>query len=129
MAQLGHGLGLDLPDALAGDPVHLTDLVERARLTVGETEAQTHHAGLALGQGLQHRLQLILQQGEGHRVHGDHGLGVFDEVAELRVALVADGLVQRDGLTRVLLDFQHLLRRDVHFLGQLFGRGLATQVL
>ena len=46
-----------------------------------------------------------------------------------RIALVADGLVQRDGLTRVLLDLQHLLRRDVHFLGQLFGRGLAAQVL
>ena len=48
---------------------------------------------------------------------------------KLRIALVADGLVQRDRLTRVLLDLQHLLRRDVHFLGQLFGRGLAAQVL
>ena len=46
-----------------------------------------------------------------------------------RIALVADRLVQRDRLTRVLLDLQHLLRRDVHFLGQLFGRGLAAQVL
>ena len=64
-----------------------------------------------------------------HRVDGHDGLGVLDEVAELAVALVADGLVQRDRLTRVLLDLQHLLRRDVHFLGELFGRGLAAQVL
>src|SRR5438045_9547986 len=28
VAQLRHGLGLDLPDALAGHPVHLTELVE-----------------------------------------------------------------------------------------------------
>ena len=54
---------------------------------------------------------------------------VFDEIAELGIAFVTDGLVQRDRLTRVLLDLQHLLRRDVHFLGQLFGRGLAAQVL
>ena len=46
-----------------------------------------------------------------------------------RVALVADGLVQRDGLPGVLLDLQHLLRGDVHLLGELLRRGLAAQVL
>ena len=46
-----------------------------------------------------------------------------------RIALVADGLVQRDRLTRVLLDLQHLLRRDVHLLGELLRRRLAAQVL
>src|SRR4051794_28532462 len=122
MAQLGHGLGLDLPDAFAGDAVHLADLVECAGLTVGESEPQPHHAGLALGQRFEHRLQLVLQQRERHRVHGHHGLTVLDEVAELAVALIADRLVERDRLTRVLLDLQHLLRRDVHFLGKLFGR-------
>ncbi|HEY7291227.1 MAG TPA: sigma-70 family RNA polymerase sigma factor [Vicinamibacterales bacterium] len=47
----------------------------------------------------------------------------------MRVAFVADRLVQRDRLPGVLLDLQHLLRGDVHFLGQLFGRRLAAEVL
>ena len=45
------------------------------------------------------------------------------------VALVADGLVERDGLPCVLLDLQHLLGCDVHLLGQLLRSGLAAQVL
>src|SRR5882757_10252545 len=39
VAQLRHGLRLDLPDPLPGDPVDLADLVQRARLAVGEPEA------------------------------------------------------------------------------------------
>jgi hypothetical protein len=31
LAQLGHRLGFDLPDALPGDPVDVADLIERAR--------------------------------------------------------------------------------------------------
>ena len=40
-------------------PYTLTDLVEGARLAVGEAEPQPDHAGFALGQRLEHRLQLI----------------------------------------------------------------------
>ena len=36
---------------------------------------------------------------------------------------------RRDRLAGVLLDLQHLVRRDVHFLGELFGRRLAAEVL
>ena len=46
------------------------DLVECARLPVGQAEPQPNHAGLALGQRLQNRLQLVLQQGEGDRIDG-----------------------------------------------------------
>ncbi len=49
MTQLGHRLGLDLPDPLARNAVDLTDLVQGAGLPVGETETQLDHAGLALG--------------------------------------------------------------------------------
>src|SRR3954454_15677852 len=52
VAELGHGLGLDLADPLAGDAVHLPNLVEGARLAVGEAEAQPDDAGLPLGEGL-----------------------------------------------------------------------------
>ena len=94
MAQLRHGLGLDLADSFAGDPVHLPDLIEGAWLAIGEAEPQPHHACLALRQRLEHRLQLILQQRERDGVDGHDGFGVLDEVAELAVTFVADGLIQ-----------------------------------
>src|SRR5690242_6369046 len=108
VAQLRHGLRLDLADPLTRDAVDLADLVERARLAVGQAEAQPDDAGLPLRQGLQHAGQLVLHEREADRVDRDHGLGVLDEVAELAVALVADGLVEADRLPGVLLDLQHL---------------------
>src|SRR5215468_6299757 len=48
VAELRHGLRLDLADALAGDAVNLADLVEGAGLAVGQAEPQPHDAGLAL---------------------------------------------------------------------------------
>src|SRR5689334_24611067 len=71
--QLRHGLRLDLPDPLAGDPVDLADLVEGARLAVGQAEPQPDDAGLPLGEGLQHAGQLVLHEGEADRVDRDHG--------------------------------------------------------
>jgi len=56
VAQLGHRLGFDLPDALSGDPVELADLIERAWWAVGEAESQLDNAGLPLGQRGQYRL-------------------------------------------------------------------------
>src|ERR1700744_4096986 len=91
--QLRHRLRLDLADALTRDAVHLADLVEGAGLAVGQAEAQAYDAGFALGKRLEHRLQLVLQQREAHGINRDHGFAVLDEVTELAVALVADGLV------------------------------------
>ncbi len=123
VTQLRHGLRLDLADALTRHAVDLADLVEGAGLPVGEAETQSDDARLTLRQRLEDRLQLILEKGERDRVDGHDGLGVLDEVTELTVALVADGLVERDGLPGVLLDLQHLLRGDVHLLGELSGVG------
>jgi hypothetical protein len=39
VAQFGHRLGFDLPDALSGDPVELADFFERAWWAVGEAES------------------------------------------------------------------------------------------
>src|SRR5438067_1437735 len=64
VAQLGHGLRLDLPDALPGHPVDLADLVEGLGLAVGQPEPHRDHPGLPFGQGVQHRVQLLLQQRE-----------------------------------------------------------------
>src|SRR5690606_40386096 len=87
VAQLGHGLGLDLPDPFPGHAVDLADLVQGLGLAVGEPEAHRHHAGLAFGQGVEHRVELLLEQGEADRLARLDRLGVLDEVAELAVAV------------------------------------------
>jgi hypothetical protein len=38
VAQLGHDLGLDLPDPLPGDPVDLADLIQGLGLAAGQPE-------------------------------------------------------------------------------------------
>src|SRR6266699_7306577 len=64
MAQLGHRLRLDLPDPLPGDAVDLADLVERLRLTVRQAEPHRDDPRFALGERVEHRVQLLLEQGE-----------------------------------------------------------------
>jgi hypothetical protein len=56
VAQFGHRLGFDLPDAFSGDPVELADLVKRAGWAAGEPESQLDNVGLPLGERGQHRL-------------------------------------------------------------------------
>src|SRR5690625_4074399 len=51
VAQLGHGLGLDLPDPLPRDAVDLADLIEGLGLAIGQAESHRHHTGLPLREG------------------------------------------------------------------------------
>src|SRR5258705_4388524 len=109
VAQLGHRLGLDLADPLPGDPVGLADLVQGPGLAAGQPEPHGHHAGLAFGQGAEHRVQLLVQQRGAGRLGGLDGLGVLDEVAELAVAVLAERGVQRDRLAGLLLRLARVL--------------------
>jgi hypothetical protein len=63
VAHLGQGGGFDLSDAFSGDSVDST-VIEGVGLAVGESESQSDNAGLAFGQGGQHRLQLVVELGE-----------------------------------------------------------------
>ena len=74
-------------------------------------------------------MQLLLEEGEAHRVRGHNGFGVLDEVAELRVAVFTQRGVQRDGLAAVLLDLDDTLGCHVEFLRELFRSRFATEVL
>src|SRR5689334_21758159 len=123
VAQLAHRLGLDLPDPLAGHAVDLADLVERLRLAVGEAEPHRHHARLPLGERVEHRVQLLLEQREADRVGRHDGFGVLDEVTELAVTVLAEGGVQGDRLATVLLDLDDLLRGHVELFGELLRGG------
>lgn len=68
VAQLGHGLGLDLTDAFTGHAIHTADVVQRLRLAVFKAIAHLDDARPHAEKGFQHLLELFLQQGEGHGV-------------------------------------------------------------
>jgi hypothetical protein len=49
MAQFGHRLTFDLPDAFSGDSVDVADFIERAWSAVDEPESQPDNVGLSHG--------------------------------------------------------------------------------
>src|ERR1039458_1763135 len=129
MPQLAQRLGFDLADAFAGYGERLPDFFQSVLAAVFEAEAHLDDFFFARGQRAQDLSRLVLQ------VHVDHRLGrrnhaaVFDEVAQMRIFLFADRRFERD---RLLRDLQHLAYfRDwnVHALGDLFRRRLASQFL
>src|SRR6476646_1879742 len=129
MAQLAERLRLDLADTLARDLEVLADLFERVVALLADAEAHAQDLLLARRERLQHLPRLF---GE---VHVDDRLGrrddalVLDEVAEMRIFLLADGRLEADGFLRNLQDLADLVERKLHLLGDLFGRGLASVLL
>src|SRR5436190_16570035 len=89
-------LVLDLADALARDVERAADLVERARVLSAEAVAQLQHAPLAIGEVLQRLAQRLLGEDLGGALVRRLRALVGDELAELRLLLVADRLLQRD---------------------------------
>src|SRR5699024_3831157 len=55
--------------------------------------------------------------------------GVRNAVSKLRASYITSGRVPGSRFTCVLLDFQHLLLGDVHFLSGPLGSGRAAQAL
>src|SRR5712692_9868581 len=99
-------LGLDLADALAGDPKTLADLFERALPAVADAESHLDDFFFARRERLEDRLGLLLE------VHVDpcfrrrHDLAILDEIAQMRIVLSADRGVERD---RFLSDLERVL--------------------
>src|SRR5215203_1313270 len=119
--ELAEGLALELADTLTRDPELLADRLQRHLLAV-EAEPQLQDATLPLGQVLQGLPYLVPP----HRVPGllgrVLGAGIGEQVAELTVALAADGLVERGrhlGDVERLLDVLELQARR---LGELLCR-------
>src|SRR5262245_16735147 len=120
-------LQLDLTDALAGEPETAPDLLERLRLGVVEAVTQRQDLTLALLERAQRGrqrlrakrdLDLLLRQRVVAR----------DEVAEDRVLLLADGLVERCRRAGGGLHFERLLEREARFLRDLLERRLASEL-
>src|SRR3954467_11380242 len=121
-------LVLDLADALARDVERAADLVEGARVLAAQPVAELEHAALAVGQVLERLAQGFLGEDLGGAVVRRLGALVGDELAELGLLLVADGLLERYRSLRRALDRVDLVGLDAGHVGDLLGRGLAAQL-
>src|SRR5258708_10332212 len=120
MAQIAQRLGLDLRDAFARDGEILAAFLERVLAAVADAEAHLDHLFLARRQRLQDLVRLLLEVQVDHRVRRGYDLAILDEVAEMRILLLADRRLQRDRFLRDLQDLPDLRHRDFHPLPDLF---------
>src|SRR5687767_10769536 len=102
-----------------------------ATVTAAVADAEPHldDLFLAWGQRLQDRFGLFLQVQIDHRVGRGYHLAILDEVAKMRILLLADRSLERDRLLRDLQDLADLGDRDVHALGNLFRGWFAAKLL
>src|SRR5581483_57682 len=126
--QLLQRLVLDLANALARDVEGPPDLVEGARVLAPEPVAELEDAPLAVGEVLERLAEGLLGQKVRGAVERGLGLLVGDELAELRLLLVANRLLERDRRLRGALDLVDLLRVDAGDLGDLLRGGLAPEL-
>src|SRR6478609_8498124 len=135
VAELAERLRLDLANALAGHVELLAHFLERPRPAVLQPEPELEHAPLATGQRVEHRLDLFLEELVRRRLGGRQRAAVLDEVAEVRVLLLADRGLERDRLLGDLDDLADLLGRDDdllalgHGLGDLLDRRFTPELL
>src|SRR3954470_17504874 len=127
-AKLLQRLILDLPDALARHVERATDLVERARMLAVEPVAQDQHLALAHRELVQQLLERLAPERRLRRLVRKRCALVGDEVAELRLLLVSDRLLQRDRRLRAAADLLHLVRRQVEIERDLGRRRLAAEL-
>src|SRR5439155_25598382 len=101
----------------------LADLVGSAGLATVETEAQREDVALTLVEYREELLDLGREHGPRRRLVGRLGPAVFDQVAELGLAIFADGRLERHRLGEVGDELLDSLRREVELLGQLVEGG------
>src|SRR5215211_6156739 len=88
--ELAQRLGLDLANALAGHRELLADFFQRVVGVHADAEAHAQHALLARRQRRQHPRRALAQIALDGGLERDHRVLVLDEVAEMRILLVAD---------------------------------------
>src|SRR5215211_1973053 len=120
---------LDLADALARDVKRAPHLLERVRAGAREPEAHLDDLALALREGVERLAHVLLAQVRRRRLERRLGRLVLDEVAELGLLLLADRLLQRDGLLGHAQDLAHLARGALELAGDLLGARLAAELL
>src|SRR5262245_18944185 len=129
VAQLAHGLGLDLAHALARHAEDATDLFQGVGIAVADAVAQLDDLALAEGERVEHLVDALAQHLVPGGLHRALDRLVLDEVAEIAVVGVADRPVERDRVLRALHHALGLVDGDARGLGHLLDRGLADLLL
>ena len=104
----------------------LADFLQRVVGVHADAEAHAQHAFLARGQAREHAGDGLLQVRLDRGVDRDHRILVLDEIAEVRILLVADRRFEADRLLGDLHHLADLLERHGQPLGHFLGRGLAA---
>src|SRR5215467_4171310 len=129
MFQLAQRLGLDLADALAGHRELLADFFQRVVGVHADAEAHAEHAFLTRGERGEHARRGLAQVGLDGRVNRQDRVLVLDEIAEMRILLVADRSLQRQRLLGDLEHLAHFLERHAEFFRQFLRRRLAADLV
>ena len=98
MLELAQRLGLDLANTLARDRELLADLLQRVIGIHADPEAHAQHPLLARRERGQHLCRGLAQVGLDRRVNREDRVLVLDEIAEVRILLVADRRFERERL-------------------------------
>ena len=129
MTHLAQGLGLDLTDTLTGDLELFAHLLESAGVSINKSEALFKNLTLALGEGVENILDLLLEENDGGHVGGIFSRLVLDEVTEAGVVAVTHGGLKRDRLLSHLENGLHASHGKLDLVGDLLSRGFATVLL
>src|SRR5450755_2521311 len=122
MLQLPQRLGLDLPNTLSGHTELLPHLFQRVVGVHADAEAHAQDAFFARGQRRQHPRGGLAQVGLDRSINGQDHVLVLDEIAEMRIFLVAHRGFQRQRLFGDLQNLANLLQGHAELFGQ-FLRG------
>src|SRR5499433_2583008 len=129
MPELAQRLGLDLADALARHRELVADLFQRVVLVHADAKAHADYTLLPRRERGERACRGLAQVRLDDGVDRQDRVLVLDEIAEMRILLVADRGFQRQRLFHYLEHFANLLERHAELLGKLLGRGLAADLV
>ncbi len=129
MTQFAQGLGLNLTDTLAGNIELASDLLQSAGCPVMDTETQFKNFAFPVIKGTEHMSNLIFEHRLESRIRRGNRLLILDEVAEMRVSLIADGSLQRNRHLRDLKDLFDFADRHTHLFSDLLSSGFTAVLL
>ncbi len=129
VAHFAEGFGFDLTNAFARDFEVLADFLEGPFATIDEAVALLEDLALPLGEGLEDGADLFLEHGDRGLLAGIGGALILDEVADEGVAVFAGGGVNGDGFLGHFEEGADALDGEVQLGGEIFGRGLAAEIL
>src|SRR5437899_10473892 len=128
-AQLVERVALELAHGLAAGAQPAGDLVERSLVSIGQAEPELYDPPLTRLQRAQRIVHLVLQVGHQRSRSWGFRHDVFDQVAELGVALLPDRRLQRDRVSRGLPERLDLDLRQPKLLADLLVGRVAPERL